>query len=109
MSSSSDRPRTEADRWPRLSRFYGIPPSELAVLPRTIVDIYEDQILALEAEEMLVAMQVADHPHVTEKGREQQKRRLIRIAGLGEPDAIDPHSHRTEQQLGGIGIKVVRE
>lgn len=104
-------PETDPDilRWPRLTRFYGLSISELMSTPRGVLNLYEEQMIELEAEEQLVAMQVADHPHVTQQGRDQTRRNLMRIAGLNIAPTIDPTATRDVSALGGIGIKVVRE
>jgi hypothetical protein len=109
--SSSEHDDGDPDllRWPRLTRFYGIGPSELLEMPRKLIDIYEDKILELQAEEQLTAMQVADHPHLEERSRRTVRENLVRLAGFQSAEAIDPGSSRTELSLGAIGIKVVRE
>ena len=78
-------------------------------MPRSLIDVYEKQILPLQAEEQLTAMQVADHPHIEDKHRTKIRKNLIDLAGFSEAEAVDVTSSRTDLALGAIGIKVVRE
>ena len=78
-------------------------------MPRKLIDLYDESMIELEAQEQLVAMQVADHPHITTQGRKQIRRRLIALAGFDEAAAVNPVSTAGAGSLGAIGIKVVRE
>lgn len=78
-------------------------------MPRKIIDLYDEQMLELQAQEQLVAMQVSDFPHITKDGRDKIRRGLIRMAGFDQAPAIDPTTTRDQKALGGIGIRVVKE
>ncbi len=104
----------EVNDFPRLTRFYGLSFNDLITMPRWARRLYVSALDPLEAEEQLVAMQVADYPKMTERGRKDTHRdtmrRIRRAAGAEEPRApaiTDPLADR--QKLAGIGISVVVE
>ena len=88
--------------WPRLTRFYGISPAELAELPRAITAIYIDAMPKLEAEELADAIIAADHPHMDEESRASLNRRLSYLL----PQMAPPKA--TEKDLADIGVAVVK-
>lgn len=92
--------------WPRLTRFYGISPSEIARTPRVILELYAEQIPRLQAQEQLMAVQAACMPHATEQAARRVHKMLARMAETTE-DAVDPRRADHVQGLASIGIKVV--
>lgn len=105
-------PDPEIEQWPRLTRFYGIPPRELARTPRWLIMLYLEAIPSLTAEEQLVAFQVSDFPHMEERDRKQVHRQVQRIAsGKGEPPApqqrgVDPSKDGGMLAATGIALKI---
>ena len=104
MSTTS---RVAVGDWPRLSRFYGLSPFELARLPRWLTEFYAECLPALQAEETLLAIMVSDHPHATEADRNKIHRILQRDADTEvEVPSIDPSTEAGQFALAGMGIAV---
>lgn len=102
---------TDFDYFPRLTRFYGLRPGVIARMPRCLIQIYLDQMQALQAEEQIAAYQAADMPHLEQGDRKRLYRQLQRIADLEEPEApvINPFAEGGVNTLAGLGVKVVIE
>jgi hypothetical protein len=103
--------------WPRLTRFYGIGPSELASLPHAVITMYAEQLPSIQAEETELAIMVSDMPHAEEKDRKSVFRRLGRfIRPEPTPEPVQrryrrrekPSSPINEQAAAAFGFKVVR-
>ncbi len=100
-------------QWPRLTRFYGLCPSVLVVMPRWLRAIYIDALPTLNAEEQLASFQVADFPNMEKDDRTELHRKLVRFADGdvvedAEAVAVDPSSDHGRHTLAGMGIKVVQ-
>lgn len=108
MASKVDPERIAA--WPRLTRFYGISPLELARTPNVILGVYIEQLPELEAQEQLLAFQAADYPHVDIGDRREWHSKLVAMANLPEPEidrSVDMTTADGRRVLHGLGIKVV--
>ena len=97
--------------FPRLTRFYGISPLELADTPNWVLQLYVDCISELEAEERILAMQVSDWSHLSEKDRRSIRSRLIERLNTEPvaPPTMNVTEHASKRDLAAIGIKVVIE
>lgn len=95
--------------WPRLTRFYGITPMELARLPRWLLRLYAEQMEEILAGEMLAGLTVSSFPYMDESARDRTERQLRRSAGLdvAAVQQVDPLSEEGTAALAGLGIKVV--
>lgn len=80
--------------FPRLTRFYGIPPSELARMPYVLLEIYAEGLKELQAEEALLGFMTADMPHLKPDERKRTHARFLRLAGLEEE--VKKIDHTTE-------------
>jgi hypothetical protein len=106
----------QINQWPRLTRFYGIGPAELAVLERWAINLYLEMLPPLQAEEQMLAMQVADFPQTEDRERKKAWRRLQRMvedtsdtpAAPAAP-TVDVASQKDVADLSAIGIKIVLE
>jgi hypothetical protein len=99
--------RVSLGDWPRLTRFYGIGPLELAVTPYNILRVYADQVEALQAEEQMERILASDMPHTEESDRRSVIRDLRRAAGVEEHvEKIDPESEAGVRQAAALGIKI---
>lgn len=106
-------PEREADAelafWPQLTRFYGIPPSELARLPRTIVSLYAEHLRPLIAREQILALEASAYPHLKKGDAQKIARRWERNARSLQPvqHAIAPTDGMTfVQSVNALGIVV---
>jgi hypothetical protein len=95
----------DIEHWPRLTRFYGLSPFELARLPRAVRRVYIRQLPLLEAEEQLALMHAADFPHLTDEGRGKVHRRLARAAGY-EPGNDAPTVAPTQESVAAAGLRI---
>lgn len=99
--------------WPRLTRFYGISPLELAQTPNWMIRAYTEALPELEAQEQLMALQASDHPHVDTDSRKDTHRRLVDMAGYEIPEEsgtkIDMTTAEGRRALHGLGIAVVTD
>jgi hypothetical protein len=99
--------------WPRLTRFYGISPIDLATTPNLVLRVYVEQLDELEARERLHLLQISDYPHLTPKDRAEMHRNLMDMANIPveTPPAakIDITSSEGRRALHGLGIKVVAD
>ena len=114
--------RTSLRDWPRLTRFYGIGPSELASLPHAVITMYAEQLATIEAEEIELAIMVSDMPHAEEKDRKSVFRRISRFTRPSPTPAPARRQFRrrkvadgqeaagpiNEQAAAAFGFKVVR-
>ncbi len=109
--TSRIRPTDLIPFWPRITRYYGIPPHVLQHYPTWMVEQYLDAIVPLEAEEQLWRMMAADHPHLTESSRKAASRKLLLAMNrdIEEGEKVDPISEDGQSALESIGIKVVIE
>jgi hypothetical protein len=94
--------------WPRLTRFYGIPPHELQGYPAWLVSTYVDAMPGLEAEEQLLRAAAADSPHLEEHDRRNVRRQLMSmIDSEPEPSEVpDISTEAGKSTLQGMGIGV---
>lgn len=95
--------------WPLLTRFYGLTPFELARIPRAVLDLYRKQIPEIVANETLIAMQVADFPHLEQSSRHEIHEKLLKGTGVDPTPVFDPRQPKDHVALGGMGIPVVIE
>jgi hypothetical protein len=100
--------RTDPSDWPLLTRFYGIPPSELAKLSRALLSLYRKAVPAIMAQEMIAAMAVADFPHMDQSDREMRHKDLLEEIGIDrdEQRPTTPGSSADIMALAGMGITV---
>lgn len=94
--------------WPRLTRFYGISPSEIAQTPRAILELYLEQMPSIQAQEQLKQIQAASMPHATEQAARRIHRMLVRMAETDDAEVVNPQRSDHVQGLAKIGIKVVQ-
>lgn len=104
MATTTD---TDLLLWPRLTRFYGIGPSEIAQTPRAILELYLEQMTAIRAQEQLMGIQAATMPHANEQSSRRIHRMLVRMSETGDAEAVDPRRTDHVKGLADIGIKVV--
>ena len=105
-----EAPTSRLARYPRLTRFYGIMPQELVDMPHNLIDLYWDELPALQAEEQLLAMAAADYPHNTQDDRDKSWRQFKRLTGVDyEPPAIDVTNPGDVRKLAEVGIPVIFE
>jgi hypothetical protein len=101
--------------WPRLTRFYGLPPSDWAEMPPWLLRVYLDAMPELEAEEQLGRIQAASFPQADEKSRKSVHRALVRtversmdsVRASSAPTISDPE--KDAGTLAAIGIRVKLE
>lgn len=111
MPPQNQPTRPSLGDWPRLTRFYGLRPDELATIPGNILQVYVEQLPVLESEEMLGAILASDMPHAREKDRKDIFRALRRGAEAEEEAVkIDPESQAGRYMAAsmGIGIQIER-
>ena len=80
-------------------------------MPYALLQVYLEQLDALQAEEQLAYMQAADTPHLEKGERARLYRAMQRMAEL-EPPApavINPLEPSGVNTLAGFGVKVVME
>lgn len=108
LHAASRRLRQEVERdWPLLSYYFGIPPSELAQLPRWLRLTYVKGLTQIRARERLSAIEDLSVPYMERGDRDCIVRRLKRLAGYVEPPATRPQSLEEMQGgLAGMGINV---
>ncbi len=94
--------------YPRLTRFYGLGPQELASTPQNILWIYADALPRLEAEEQLSHIQASVFPHTEPDAAKHLHEALVVLAGwaLPEPRKIDVSTQEGKEVLAGLGIGV---
>ena len=99
--------RVAVGDWPRLTRFYGLSPFELARMPRWLTEFYAKCLPSIQAEEMLLSFTVSDFPHSKESDRARIRRMLQREAD-SEPQApkIDISTEGGRAALAGMGIGI---
>lgn len=99
--------------WPRLTRFYGITPSELARLPRWLVRLYIEALDSLYAKEQLDAIQAGTAAYMESADADSLQRNLVRRANAltvvpeREARRNDPAPDRA--RLSAMGIAVVKK
>jgi hypothetical protein len=106
------RKNPTVSEFPRLSRFYGIPPSELAELPRWMLELYITSITKLQTEEQLLQIQAGSFPHMEDDARKKLHRQLLRYADLGDADDgpdVGELDGQGAHNLSAIGIAVKLE
>lgn len=69
-------------------RFYGTSSLELDNLPVDEFEVYWDQITKIEAEEMLIAITIADYPYLKSDKRNRLHNRLKGIIGGGSSNKL---------------------
>lgn len=95
--------------WPRLTRFYGIPPKDLARMPYALLEIYAEALIELSAEEAMEALTFADYPYLEKSSRERIRRAYMRTMGdAAEPEekGIDIKTEHGKATAARFGIKV---
>lgn len=93
--------------YPRLTRFYGIPPKDLARMPRKLLLIYAEQLIVLEAEEAILDCLIADWPHQDNSMRQKIRRNFERHANVeDETPKVDLDSEAGRQTVAGLGIGI---
>jgi hypothetical protein len=99
--------RVSLGDWPRLTRFYGIGPLELALIPQNILRIYAEKLEALQAEEQMERIMASDMPHTEQSDRRAVIRDLQRAAGIEEHyEKIDPETEGGVARAAALGIKI---
>ena len=98
--------RVSVQDWPRLTRFYGIPPSELAVMPYALLQVYAEELFVLTAEEAMLGFITADIPYTDAKDRNRVFRAYKKWLPSEEPKKLDPHSAEGAAILAGMGIGI---
>lgn len=96
--------------FPRLSRFYGFSPVELAELPRWMRELYLHAIPQLQAEEQLLSFQASDFPHMDQKDRSKLHRQIMGLAArrdIPEGEQVDTRTQEGRDTIGSLGFKVV--
>lgn len=78
--------------FPRLTRFYGVSPRELARTPHNILAVYAEQLPELQAEEALFAFTASDMPHLKPADRRSVYRSFERHVPKPEPVKVDVRS-----------------
>ena len=107
MAKSS---RVALGDWPRLTRFYGLSPFELARMPNWLTRLYAKKLPGLEAEELLSLYIAPVLPHVRVRDRDRMLRRIQERAGFEEVvETIDSQTEEGKVVLAGMGIGVVLE
>jgi hypothetical protein len=101
----SRRPRVSVKDWPRLTRFYGIPPSELVRMPNALTLIYAEALEDLHAEETRLAMLVSDMPHMSEADR-KKARRPFAVADVAKKIDHGTEGGRAQAAALGIGVHI---
>ena len=96
--------RVSIQDWPRLTRFYGIPPSELARMPHALLRLYAEQLFELHAEETLLAFMVADMPYLKPHDRRNARRPFERSLPSAEPEKVDVRTPTGASIAAGMGI-----
>jgi hypothetical protein len=104
-----DDPETRV--WPRLSRFYGLTPSELELMPRSLTRVYAEELPFLLAEEHLLRLEASAYPHMEEDDQKQTVKRWQKRLERGDEsvEAPPPGELPARESLAGIGIKLVEE
>jgi len=93
--------------YPRLTRFYGIPPKDLARMPKALVRIYAEELPILQAEEMLLAFLASEMPYLDTKEHHRIKARFMFLAGIEEEvERLDPNSDEGKAKAAALGIGV---
>jgi len=99
------RRRVQHEDWPRLTRFYGIGPAELANTPHNILRLYAEQLDALQAEEQIMAITAVSLPNQKQDVFDSAMRKLRRRAGFEVPAAkVDASTEEGKAVLAGLGI-----
>jgi hypothetical protein len=93
--------------WPLLTRFYGLTPRELARTPRVLLDLYRKAIPEIVAEETMIAMQIADFPHLEQSARREIHDKLLSGTGIDPTPVFNPQQPKDHIALGDMGIPVV--
>lgn len=108
INVSPDDP--DVERMPRLCRFYGLSFQELWRLPRWLLIKFDEQIAEITAREQLLAMQVADWPHMETRARKRLHRDMLKFAGMQEEAPVAaPTKPQDIKTIKGMGIGVVFE
>jgi hypothetical protein len=96
--------RVSVEDWPRLTRFYGIPPSELAKMPNALLRIYAEELLVLHSEETLLGFVTADMPYSSPQTRSKTTRDYTRWLPHPEPEKLDVNTADGAAIIAGLGI-----
>lgn len=94
--------------WPYLTRFYGLSPNQLLHMERQLVAIYLEAMSEIKAQEQLMALQVADFPHMDQSARTSLHRKISLMATVDD-SPVDPRAASVARDLSALGIKVVVE
>jgi hypothetical protein len=92
--------------FPRLSRFYGIGPNELASIPNNLLRIYIEEMRTIQAEESLDRILASDMPHADKSDRERIFSALSRLAETDKAEQVDVQSEGGQSLAASLGIKV---
>lgn len=101
--------RVSVGDWPRITRFYGIGPFELARLPYAILRVYAEQLPRLAAEEALLGFTTADLPYADKGDRKKIHRAFEQYVDKPEPEKLDVRTTTGAQAIAGFGIGVYVE
>lgn len=96
--------RVSLGDWPRLTRFYGIGPSELGSLPANIIAVYAEALPVLQAEEVLLGFTTSDMPYASAADRRRIHRAWERYLPAPEPEKIDLQSDGGKAVAASLGI-----
>ena len=92
ISTREESVALEVAFWPFLTRFYGIPPSELARMSPVYMKPYIDAIRPISAIEQLLALEASAYPHLKKNDARAVARRHERAARRspwGKPAALN--------------------
>jgi hypothetical protein len=103
------RARVTIGDWPRLTRFYGLSPFELALIPNNILSIYAEQLPVLTAEEALLGFYTSDLPHLEKGTRRNLYRSFERMLPKPEAEKADLTTEEGKVKAGSFGIGVIIE
>lgn len=95
--------------WPRLTRGYGLMPSEIARMPRWLLDVYLEELTRLEAREALEQVAVHAVPSMRKGDRERFMASLRKQAQVERRVEVAQSLEEYEANLAGMGIAVVKE
>lgn len=100
------------EQFPALTYHYGLSLEELVSMPRVFIELYIRKLPGLMAEEQLLRIEAATHPHAKQDAQKRTIRDHERIIKRSEPyrsqertaPATDQSPIVAQRQLGAIGI-----
>lgn len=93
--------------FPRLTKFYGIGPIELASVPYNILRIYAEEMPVLAAEELQGRILASDMPYADKEDRRRVFDSLRRLSAEEvQAEAVDVRTEEGQAKAASFGIKV---